>query len=391
MKIDSIRINNFKLLHKIEIEPGNVNVIIGANGSGKSSILEAIGLLSLALTDRIDDLALQRKGIRLSTPEIFKSSFAAYRKSSIIGLEMAWEDNSRYNYSVSLNTPSDKHEWRYHSESLSMDGKRVWGRSGHSVEQYDNSVGMFMLEPNEALTKARSYVDSLRNYAIYQPSTPVLRGILSDYAQLNPLGLSGGRLAEAIEEIMYYQAFDQNYRDDSLTEDIQELIDWADDVDVSYPNKRNINSAVPASRRVIVFHDVFMKEMDRFTAYDASEGALYVLFLACLVFHPKAPRIFAVDNFDQSMNPRLARAVMKKFCNLVLKKDKTVFLTTHNPLALDGLDLNDPRIRLFSADRSHKTGEVMLKRIEVKRELLEQDLPLSRLWTSGIIGGVPNL
>lgn len=45
MRITNITIHNFKSLYDISFEPGNVNVLIGANGSGKSSVLEAIPYL----------------------------------------------------------------------------------------------------------------------------------------------------------------------------------------------------------------------------------------------------------------------------------------------------------------------------------------------------------
>ena len=249
---------------------------------------------------------------------------------------------------------------------------------------------MLMLENNEKLLEARPSIEWMKNYAIFQPSTPVLRGVLQESEPAMPIGLNGGRLAEAIEEILHEEEGELFFGDVPL-EEILELIDWADDLTISYPNKGNTSAFVPSARRVIEFHDSFMKKADRFTGYDASEGVLYVLFLSCLALNPRAPRIFAVDNFDQSLNPRLTRAVTKRFCQMILNKDKTVFLTTHNPLTLDGLDLLDPRIRLFTIDRSHKTGEAVLSRVEINRALLEKDMPLSRLWTSGAIGGVPNL
>lgn len=49
MNIRKISVGNFKSLYSASFEPGKINVFVGANGSGKSTILEAIGLLS-ALT-----------------------------------------------------------------------------------------------------------------------------------------------------------------------------------------------------------------------------------------------------------------------------------------------------------------------------------------------------
>ena len=46
MNLKKITFGNFKSLYNAEFEPGRVNVFIGANGAGKSTILEAIGLLS---------------------------------------------------------------------------------------------------------------------------------------------------------------------------------------------------------------------------------------------------------------------------------------------------------------------------------------------------------
>jgi AAA15 family ATPase/GTPase len=133
-----------------------------------------------------------------------------------------------------------------------------------------------------------------------------------------------------------------------------------------------------------------MPENKRFTAYDASEGALYVLLLLCLAVHDKAPAVFAIDNFDHAMNPRLAKATTRIFSELVLKAKKTVFLTTHNPLVLDGLDIQNDDIRLFAMDRSDE-GFAKIRRIEVDQTLLDEKQPLSRLWVNGRLGGVPEL
>lgn len=391
MEISQISISGFKAIRNMEFEPGNINVLIGANGAGKSTVLEAIGLLSLAMTDRVDEVGLARKGVRLSTPALYKSSFKDQRKKPTIDLSMRWKDGSNYCYDVHLNTPLNEGEhWRFHSEALYKDGEHIWGRSGRSKDSYDSRVGMLMLDPDEHLEDIRPTIDNFRNYAIYQPTTPILRGNLSDSSQEAPLGLNGGRLAEAIADLIH-EKDDDVYFGSMLMDELLELIDWADSFLITSPKKSNINAAVPTTRRVIEFCDKYMRESDHFTAYDASEGSLYVLFLLCLAMHSKAPTIFAVDNFDQAMNPRLAKVVTRKFCQIIERQKKTVFLTTHNPLVLDGMDLRNNAIRLFTVERNRKTGEAELQRIFVTQELLDKDMPLSRLWINGLLGGVPNL
>ena len=106
--------------------------------------------------------------------------------------------------------------------------------------------------------------------------------------------------------------------------------------------------------------------------------------------HPQSPPVFAIDSFDHALNPRLAKKMMEIFCQLILNQSKYVFLTTHNPLVLDGLNLLDDDIRLFAVDRD-KNGYAQIRRIYVTENLLKSGQSLSRLWISGRLGGVPAL
>ena len=396
MQIDNVSIRNFKALKDISFSPGLVNVFIGANGSGKSTLLEALGVLSAAMTDRVDGNSLSRRGVRLSAPSLYKSAFKNETRSQNISFDIDWhpiKSSDLLKYSVHLNTPSDDNAWRYHSETLFRNEQKVWGRSGRSKENYDSYLGMLLTDQSESLASIRPDIEPFRNYAIYQPFTAALRGIIPDPQQAIPIGLNGGRLAEALEEIIYEHDGDF-YLGDAYSiyaDEVLEVIDWADSIRISSPSKERVNSAVPVSRRVLEFKDRFLQNTMRFTAYDASEGALYVLFLYCLLLHPKAPSILAVDNFDQAMHPRLARTAMRRMSKLVIDQKKTIFLTTQNPLVIDGLDLTDDRIRLFTLNRSRKNGHVFIERVRVTDDLVDEKMPLSQLWTTGRIGGCPDL
>ena len=392
MRIKSMMVKGFKACHQLEFEPGYVNVFIGSNGSGKSTLLEAIGLLSAAMTDRVNNSALKDKGIRLSADDLFQSRFRNTRQSPTMDFEIVWSDaqvnpQEEFTYRVSLNAPKGDSAWRYHSEVLLEGKKRLFGRSGASYREYNSFVGGLMLEKNEDIQRILPSVDKLQRYGIFQPNTPTLRGE-TDSFQADPIGLCGGRLAEAIEDILVDG--DPEKFGSLWLGDVLDLIDWAKQIKIKPPNKSNINAAVPTTRRIIEFTDRYMTEGKRFTAYDASEGALYVLLLLSLAVHERAPSIFAIDNFDHAMNPRLAKATTRVFCDLILEAQKTVFLTTHNPLVLDGLDIQNDNIRLFVIDRTGN-GFAHIRRIEIDQSLIEQNQPLSRLWVNGRLGGVPEL
>lgn len=393
MNLRTIHIGNFKSLYDATFEPGMVNVFIGANGSGKTTILEAIGLLSAAMTDRVDSSSLQRKGVRLSIPSLYKSNFKSIsRKNPTVALSLEWDDENGhvFKYDVHLNTPTtDTDFWKYHSEALIQNGEKRWGRSNASQQQSNNFIGFFLIDDDDQLVDARKIAQFFSPYGIFQPSTMILRGTTPDPTQTTPIGLGGGRLAESLKTLICSRDGDVFFGD-LYMDDILEMIDWASSISVDVPKKSNINGNIPATRQIIEFSDRYMKSTAQFTGYDASEGALYVLFMLSLAMHPDGPPVFSVDSFDHALNPRLAKKMMEVFCDQIIKHRKHVFLTTHNPLVLDGLNLVNDNIRLFAVDRD-ANGYAQIKRIKVSQELIDAGQSLSRLWINGRLGGIPTL
>lgn len=178
--------------------------------------------------------------------------------------------------------------------------------------------------------------------------------------------------------------------------DVLGLVEWADGIGVSRTTKLPLSPSVPASDLVIRFRDRFMrKDNNVLSGYDASEGALYALFLAVISGHQNSPRLCAVDNADHGLNPRLAKSLIEHLCAWYLDANtpRQILLTTHNPLVLDGLPLQDDRVRLFTVSRTN-SGRTSVRRVEIDEPLLKkagQGWSLSRLWVMGHIGGVPDV
>ena len=393
MDLKRISVGNFKSLYDTSFEPGKINVFIGANGSGKSTVLEAIGLLSAAMTDRVDAASLQRRGVRLSVPTLYKSNFKDIkRRNPTINLSLEWNDSDTahdFRYDVHLTTPTDTDYWKYHSEAFFQDCVQKWGRSNASRQQSNNYIGFFLIDDDKDLENGRKIARALSNYGIFQPNTMTLRGTIPYPSQSSPLGLNGGRLAESIKELLSTVDDDIMFGD-IFMDDVLDMIDWASSISVNAPKKNSINANIPTTRQVIEFADRYMKDSAQFTGYDASEGALYVLFMLTLAMHPQGPSIFSVDSFDHALNPHLAKKMTEVFCQEIIKNGKTAFLTTHSPLVLDGLDITNDDIRLFAVDRNSK-GHSQITRITVSPELLAEGQSLSRLWINGRLGGVPTL
>ena len=137
------------------------------------------------------------------------------------------------------------------------------------------------------------------------------------------------------------------------------------------------------------------RDRNTLSGYDAPEGALYALFLSVVAGHSATPALCAVDNADHGLNPRMARSLMEHLCKwyLTAYKPRQILLTTHNQLVLDGLPLQDDRVRLFTVSRT-SSGRTSVRRVMVDGSLLEkaaQGWSLSRLWVMGHLGGVPDV
>jgi len=68
--IRKLSVKGFKSLVDVDVELGQVNVFVGANGSGKSNLLEALGMLSAAADGTVDDARLRERGMRLAVPRL---------------------------------------------------------------------------------------------------------------------------------------------------------------------------------------------------------------------------------------------------------------------------------------------------------------------------------
>lgn len=394
--IDRVKVVGFKSLSDVTIDLGKVNIFIGSNGSGKSNILEAIGVMSAAASGKVDDESLIRRGVRPGLPRLYKSSFKNKNTPPHIFFSA---QSKMISYSVALNNPLTDPQlaWGYKTENFSQNSISIISRGIRDAKKYNRYQGLAALKmvEMEHSNYDFSLLETLNDYAIYCPNTPTLRGTIPDMQQRAPIGLSGGRLAEAFRELQLHAA-----KNDEVQEYLSEMLytmDWFSNVDTMSSASSLLSPSVPRSKYIIRFTDQFMdKNRNTLTAYDASEGALYVIFLAILALSPSAPPIFAIDNLDQALNPRLVKAVVKTFCQLTIDywEDQQILFTSHNPLVLDGLPLESDDIRLFAVDRNN-FGHTQVKRITITDDMLElcrnNSWPLSRLWTMGHIGGVPNV
>ena len=395
--LETLTVRTFKSLEDVTVDLGLVNVFIGANGSGKSNLLEALGVLSAASDGKVDDQSLLARGVRPGLPALYKTAFPARKGERIPPHLYFGARNVQARYEVSLHNPLDEPApaWKFKTERWEDDNKTYAGRSPAKAQKTNPERGLAALKAVEVDSGAAlDLLKLLQGYVIFSPTTPVLRGVAPETQPRQPVGLSGGNLPQAIKELLKQRGEDRNSK--QICREALRLVDWAVSYGYTSSAKLALSPAAAASDSVIRFRDRFMRKgRNVISGYDASEGALYVLFLAVISGHKQSPRLCAVDNADHGLNPRLARSLMEHLCRWYLEAEepRQILLTTHNPLVLDGLPLQDDRVRLFAVSRTN-SGRTSVRRVVVDDSMLkkaDQGWTLSRLWVMGHLGGVPDV
>jgi hypothetical protein len=91
-------------------------------------------------------------------------------------------------------------------------------------------------------------INLLRHFAVYTPNTPVLRGIIPDQQTREPVGLSGGRLAEAVKALQ--SLISTNEFIEEAFNDILSLIDWINAFDTTSNVNTLLSSAIARPKNV---------------------------------------------------------------------------------------------------------------------------------------------
>lgn len=359
--VETITIKNFKSITEVALSLGNINVFIGANGSGKSNILEAIAMVAAERSCQIEVNAMIQKGIRIAKPDLMVSSFYGQVSNHTINVNLSGTEGERINYAVTNQNPEDIYS--------------TWSSPFSTGANQRND----MKTVTEKTEKLRNYIS---RYLIYSLSVNALRGLTSESLQY-PLGVNGEGLDVLLNNIPKDEIM-------QIKESAKEYISWIEDIFFDSEEIYKMQGyKLGRSKSNLYFRDKFMqKKNNLFSAENANEGALELLFYLTLFVSKKTPDFFAIDNIENGLNPRLCRFLMKKICELAVKNGKQALITTHNPAILDGLNLNAAGQRLYVVTRNDE-GKTQVKRIQTKEQAGDNRMMLSEMWMKGLIGGVP--
>ncbi|MDM8548518.1 AAA family ATPase [Desulfobacterales bacterium HSG2] len=386
-----ITVKNYKSVHDITTELGRMNIFIGENGCGKSNILEALAMAGASKASDLDVEGLYNRGVRVVKPSLTFSSFTRLRQNKKIIIDLEFQEgDEKVNIPTALHCENEEDiysKWKDEGGILLIDESETHLHS--SMLDKISKDATFKIVHKTGIGNKRiltewlvSDLSGLTNYLIFNLNTKALRGVRSESKKM-PLGINGESLDILLSQFTqaeWEQLIRYNY-----------MIRWLDEILIDEKDVFKFKGhKLGRSNSILYFKDRFMQKKDMnniFSAENANDGVLYVLFYLALFISKKTPSLFAIDNIESSLNPRICRALIKELSHLSDTNNKQVLITTHNPAVLDGINLNDNEQRLFIVDRG-EGGKTRVKRIKMKPDA-DEKLKLSEMWMRGYLGGLP--
>lgn len=349
-----VRVEQFRSVREATLDLGRVTVLIGANGSGKSNLLEAIAMGGAAAAARLSHEFLAARGIRPVPVQLLTPQYADQPVAEQATLTFD-ADGGR--------------------QLVAHLGPEGGGELGCALELHGEDVARQALhlavEPNGPTNREllEGMIPGLTRFLVYAPEYRALR-TFEDEGQILPLGVRGEGLFKHLETLGRDPAWLE-----ALNHRLQ-LLDWFDAI-------APVADSGTGERRLAI-RDRFLPAGVTLDQRSANEGFLFLLFVFVVMTSPSTPRFFAIDNADTSLNPKLCARLVADIVDLARIHDKQVLLTTHNPALLDGLDLADEAQRLFVCERD-LDGATVVRRIPAPTRAVR----LSEAFLRGYLGGLP--
>lgn len=382
--ITNINIRNYKTAVNASLPLGRFNLLIGANGCGKTNILEGIAMAAAASSNKLDYEYFANRGIRVVEPRFMLSAFEDTIEDSIL-VTIKDEANNPFKFDIQYNNETKPSRWENKKKYVVKIGEDFFSdapmKDFSAITTYIHeklgdecpphydihmSGGEMIIQPSNL---------ELNNFLIYSLEESILRNA-DNSNRTFPMGLHGEGLFAYLKDLAQRPEGVEIF--DEIKENLK-ILDWFDDMQV------------PSGQLSMEFNlklkDSYLSEtLNTFDQRSTNEGFLYLLFYLTLVISDETPRFFAIENIDTAFNPKLCREVIRRLIDLARKHDKQIIATTHNAAVLDGMDINEDDVRLHVVRRTID-GHTMTNRVLLKENMT---MSLSEAWLKGIIGGLPD-
>jgi len=302
--ITSIRLQDFKGHLDTRVPLGRLTVLVGPNGSGKTSVLEALWLQSQFIQRRAADVLtgdwspedLLRRGAK--GPSMLTSA-------------------GTYN----------GEDWSASTEITPGSATLVWKGGAGEIKTprgYNEPFGRYIPDIAAFIGPAALYKLNASRIAVAaysdKPGAEVERDGTNTAVALAALKLG------------YDEAFER------IEVEMRRIIPNVERVRIRQAQVQQPNG------RTVVGNKIFFdfRGAPGVPAHAASEGTLITLALLTILHGPNRPNVLLLDDFDQSLHPQAQMELVRLIKRLLDElPDVQIVATTHSPYVLDELDPSD--------------------------------------------------
>jgi predicted ATPase len=361
MKLDRIFLKGFKSIRKLELELHSLNVLIGANGAGKSNFVTLFELLNEIVEKRLQSFVQKKGGAdaflyfgQRTTPEIELSLWFGQNGYACVLMPsqdggFVFTHETCYFQGYEYNKPYEEELGLAHRESkLREQAKQRPGKVAEHVLSAIMSWHVYHFHDTSESAKMK------QQWAI------------NDNFYLRP---DASNLAAFL--FFLERKFDQSYN--LIRDTIQQVAPFFDDF-VLRPNPLNPDEIRLEWRE---------KGSDYpFTAHHLSDGTLRFICLSTLLLQPNPPSTIVIDEPELGLHP-YAITVLAEMLKSAAEKTQVIVSTQSVPL-INQLQPED----IIIVDRLE--GQSSFRRLrEGEMKDWIDDYGLGDLWEKNLLGGRP--
>jgi predicted ATPase len=359
MKLDHIQVTGFKSIHKLDLDLNPLNILIGANGSGKSNFISLFKLLNEIVSGNFQIYVSQSGGA---------DAFLYYGRKETDEI------------TVELNAGQNAYRcsWLPTADNTLIFGSETCTFFGDYVDKKDYLIGRGNREsnlPERAKTNrvARYVLQHLKSWKVYHfhdtsESAPVKRrGSLNDNQYLRT---DAGNLAAFLYRMK--ATANQNY--ESIRDMVRMVAPFFGDF---------VLRPIPDSMDQIQLEWRERGSDYPFLAHHLSDGTLRFMCLATLLLQPDLPSTVIVDEPELGLHPyaiTLLASIMRSAASRAQLIISTQSVTFVNQFQAQDLLIANRRERATTIER--------LDEHELANWIDEYSL--GELWEKNVIGGRPS-
>ena len=395
MQIESIRIKNYRCFRDVVLNDlSRMVVVVGANGSGKSSLFDVFSFLKDALTQNVASAVARRGGYR---------ELVSRGQDGPIGITVKFRESggrlATYRLKLDRELGLEKGSRVVVSREV-LSYRR--GRHGRSWNFIDFSQGSGLAITNESVYGEEDAKEEREEYELDNPSVLAIKGlgqfrefrVVSEFRTLiENWHISDFHIADARPSAEAGYAEHLSTRGDNVAQVAQYLYENnPTEFDrVLQAMRRRVPgvSAVEAKptedgRLVLRFRDSSFE--DPFIARYVSDGTIKMFAYLVLLYDPQPHPLLAIEEPENQLYPSLLLELIEEFRDYA-RRGGQVFVSTHSPDFLNGARLEEI---FWLVKKDGFTSVHQSSNYPLLTDLVEEgDLP-GALWRQGLfIGASP--